>query len=614
MKHWSTAVPDWESRLLAGTSLIPFEPLFPDEAEAALEVFKSLRVVDIPNQPTFGEVAAEWVFDFVRAIFGAYDHVSASRLIREFFLLIAKKNGKSMVAAGIMLTALIRNWRHGAEFLILAPTLEVADNSFLPAAAMVRADPELVVLLKIQDNFRKITHLQTDATLKVVAADKETVSGKKAVGVLVEELWLFGKRPDASKMLLEATGGQTSRKEGFIIYLSTHSDEAPAGVFKQKLELFRDVRDGRVVDNKKLGLLYEFPPAMVESQAFLKPENWRITNPNIGRSVDPVWLADNLADAQRGSAGELAVFLAKFLNVQIGLSLSGDRWTGADFWEAATDVEAVPDLKAIFERCEVVTVGIDGGGLDDLLGLYVLGRERHTRRWLGWGHAWVHEIALKRRKEIASKLEDLKKDGFLDIIPNGSNADVVGVADIVQQIAELGLLPAEDAIGVDPVGVSDIVDELVRRGFVASGYDSEGQMTAGQITAIRQGFTLHNIIKVVERRVAAKTFVHGGQAGMAWCIGNAKVEQRGNAILITKQKSGTAKIDPLMAAFNAAELMNRNPEAAGISIFETAPADEAQSPDDAIDDEILRNPKHPRFTEMRDRWERKHLSAEEVQF
>jgi phage terminase large subunit-like protein len=53
--------------------------------------------------------------------------------------------------------------------------------------------------------------------------------------------------------------------------------------------------------------------------------------------------------------------------------------------------------------------------------------------------------------------------------------------------------------------------------------------------------------------------VHGGQRLMAWCVGNAKVEPRGNAILITKQASGTAKIDPLMAMFDAVSLMALNP-------------------------------------------------------
>ena len=142
MADWSTACPDWAARLRAGQSLIP-PPIFPEQAEQALAIFKELKIVDAPGSPTFGESCAEWVFDLVRCIFGAYDTESGRRLIVEFFVLIPKKNSKSTIAAGIMMTALILNWRQSAEFSVLAPTVEVANNAYAPARDMVQKDEDL---------------------------------------------------------------------------------------------------------------------------------------------------------------------------------------------------------------------------------------------------------------------------------------------------------------------------------------------------------------------------------------------------------------------------------------------------------------------------------------
>jgi phage terminase large subunit-like protein len=545
---WVTACLDWERLLIDGESIIP-PPIFPDQAEQALAIFKQLRVVDLPGKPTFGECADQFVFDFVAAIFGGYDAETGKQMIREYGLLISKKNTKSTIAAGIMVTALILCWREEEEHLILAPTKEVADNSFKPAASMIRADDELMDLFLIQDHVRTITHRLNRNSLKVVAADTDTVSGKKSGKILVDELWLFGKRANAVSMFMEALGGQVSRDEGWVIFLTTQSDDPPAGVFKEKLAYWRDVRDGKIEDRKTLGILYEFPETMIKSKAYLKPENFYITNPNIGRSVSAEWLEDNLRKNESKTDGAFQQFLAKHLNIEIGLNLRSDRWAGADFWLAAA--EPGMTLDSLLERSEVATVGIDGGGLDDLLGLTVTGRERDTGTWLHWSHAWAHEIVLERRKDIAPTLLGFQADGDLTIVKLPGD-DVIEVADIICRIKDLGLLPEKLAVGVDAAGIGDIVDELTTQ---------DRGITPEQIVAISQGWKLNGAIKTTERKIAGGQMVHCGSPLMAWSVSNARVVAVGNAISITKQASGSAKIDPLMSTFDAVSLMALNPAA-----------------------------------------------------
>lgn len=564
---WSTACKDWRERIRRRESLVPCKPIFQSEADAALNVFKSLRVFDIPGRPTFGEICEPWVFDFVGAIFGALNPETGVRLIEEFMLLISKKNFKSTLAAGIMITALIRNFREYGELLILAPTKEVADNSFKPAAGMVRSDPELREFLHVQDNLKQITHLTTQATLKVVSADNETVGGKKAAFVLFDELWIFGKRTEAEAMFGEATGGRATRKEGFVIYLSTHSDAPPAGVFKSKLDIFRNIRDGKVADPTKLGVLYEFPEDMIANDEYLDEKNWYITNPN---NCDVPFIRGQLTDAS--DEGKRRIALAKWLNVEIGMNLRNDRWKGANFWEVSVDETMATIAKKedpfeaflhLVEVSECVTIGVDGGGLDDLFGFSAIGRlpaeyeiefeimgrlvSQKMKPWITWSHAWCHEGVLTERQKIASALEGFRADKDLTIVDN-KLGDIISAVEIIKLVKEANKL---GGVGVDPANIGELKDML-----------DEADITEDNklLFDVPQGFGMMNAIKTCERRLARGMLHHHGGRMMNWCVGNLKIEPTATAIRATKQAAGDYKIDPVMALFDAATVMLKNPE------------------------------------------------------
>jgi phage terminase large subunit-like protein len=540
---WNLACPDWKDRLRTGRSLVPDLPLHAAEGERAVKVFNKLRLADVPGTPELGEAAGDWFRDIVRALFGSLDPVTRERAIRELFLLVPKKNSKTTNGALLMLTALLLNQRPRAPFIMTAPVQDVADLAFSAAAGAIALDPVLTKKLHVREHLKTIIHRETKAELQIMTFDPAVVPGQKVV---------VAKMSKAASAIRQLRGGMMPYPEAFLAFITTQSEEAPAGAFRAELVKARAIRDGKQTGSM-LPVLYEFPPELQKKRdAWRDSANWPMVTPNAGRSISIERLVQDFATAEATGEDELCAWASQHLNVEIGLALRSDAWPGAEFWEqqARDDI----DLKAIMARCEVVDVGIDGGGLDDLLGLSVVGRDRTTREWLCWTRAWAHPSVLERRKSEAARFNDLKEAGDLVIVEKIGD-DVAEVAQIVAWLNDEGLL---DKVGVDPAGIGGVLDAIVEAGVPQE-----------KIIGISQGWKLSGTIKTTERKLAEGTLVHGGQPLMNWCVGNAKVEPKGNAILITKQASGSAKIDPLMATFNAVSLMSLNPAAPQRSVYES---------------------------------------------
>jgi phage terminase large subunit-like protein len=547
---WDTSCRDWEQRLLAGRTLVPDLPLFDPVAQKALRAFKRLRIPDIPGTPTMEEACGEWVYPIIAALFGSYDPETKIRMIQEVFLLVPKGNSKTATFAAVMLVAIILNERPEAEFHFIAPTIAIAKYAFKQANDTINLDPELKKLFHASEHQRTITHLVSGAELLVKAADTDVITGGKPVGTMIDETHVLASKHNAPAIYVELRGALGKRPDGFLLQVTTQSKEQPMGSFASELKMARDVRDGLVKMNM-LPVLYELPQRMAKDDGWRNKKYWPLLNPNMGKSVRMEFLERELTTADRKGAKELSLFASQHLNVEIGLALRNDSWSGAQFWAQRGDPSMT--LDQLFERSEVVVAGIDGGGLDDLLGFAFLGREKRTRKWLHWAHAWCHRSVLDLRKEIAPKLEDLAKLKQLTIVDEVGQ-DVNEVCDYIEWAEDLGLLPEKGALGVDPVGISDIKDELERRQFDVSDQTQ-------RIVGIPQGWQLNGAILTLGRKVSGREFVHGAQDLMAWTIGNAKQIPKGSAVTINKEISGKAKIDPLIATFNTVALMVRNPEA-----------------------------------------------------
>lgn len=550
---WSTALPEWKEALLAGGSLVPHLPLHVARADKALAIFKELRVPDIEGQPRYGDVCAQFVFDLVRAIFGAFDQ-NDQRMIREYFLMIPKKNGKSSISAAIIVTAAILNERPHAELLLIAPTMQIAGISYKQATGIIKCTvmPSGVAL---SDLFTVHAHIRTirilnqaiPSEITIKAADTDVVTGSKASTVLIDETHVFASKSAAKGVFLEIRGALSHpQNKGFLLQITTQSKTPPHGVFKAELDRAREVRDSKL-SLPLLPVLYELPPAKSANHGWRNEALWGCVNPHMGRSVDRGFLADALRAADEDGPEAVALFASQHLNVQIGQSEFAESWPGVAFWEGAA--ESGLTLKAIMDRSEVCVVGIDGGGLDDLMALVIIGRERVTRRWLHWVRAWAHPEVFERRKEISERLRGFITDGDL-VLCKSPDHDAQEMAAICGELDAAGLLPEKHGIGLDAFGVATVVDAL------------EGAGLGGErVVAVPQGYKLQSAVVTLPRRLKDKSFVHGGSPLMGWAVGNAKTELKGSSYVVTKQVAGAAKIDPLMATFNAAMLMFSNPVA-----------------------------------------------------
>ncbi|MDO8683117.1 MAG: terminase large subunit [Armatimonadota bacterium] len=540
---------------MSGRSLVPDLPLFQDEADRALGIFKRLTLFDMPGHPSMGEVGGPWLFPIVAAIFGSFDAKLQQRMIQEFFLLVPKKNSKTPSGALIMVTAMIMNRRPNAEFLLIAPTKQVADRSFEHAAGTIRNDPVLRDIFDITAHIRKITYIDPSASgrgsyLQVKAADTDVIAGIVSTGVLVDETHVFAKKARADQVFREIRGAMGARKDGFLIQISTQSRETPAGQFAAELKMAKAVRDDKLLDadgNKinfpMLPIIYELPRNIEKNDGWKNRAYWPLVNPNLGRSVDEAFLVRELQMAELNGQAALALFASQHFNVEIGLSLQSDSWAGAFYW----DENAEPNLtlEELIRACNVITAGIDGGGLDDLLSCSFLGRVKGSSEWLHWSKTWAHEIVLERRKSEAPTLLDFSAQGDLTIVKD-IKAAFWEVADLISRVDKSGKL---QTIGFDPVGVKLIVEALEAKGIAKE-----------RIVGVSQGWQLQGAIKAAEVKLSSGQLTHAGQPIMRWAVNNAKVEPKGNAITITKQAAGTAKIDPLMGLFDAVSLMSDSPE------------------------------------------------------
>lgn len=544
------ACPDWWDKIQRGETPIPEVPLNAEKAARVLAFFNRLKLPDVPGHPTMREACGPWFIDVLLAFLASEDPETGRRLVWECLVEVPKKNSKSTYTAGLALTALHMEETPNGQMLLIGPSQNISARCFDQARDMVRLDPMLSQTFQVRDHLKTITRLKTGTSLAVKTFDPSIVTGEIPLLTIIDEVHELGKKSRAMQVMQQVRGGGITTTGGGLFMITTQSDEEPKGLWRSEIKKARKIRDGKAGPAPiMLPVLYEFPEDVQKDEDYWRDQsNWAQLLPNMGRSIDMAKLVADYENNGTVTPEAEQIWLSQHLNIEIGLGRHSDTWAGADYWEACADPD-LADLDALLDRCEVAVIGGDIGGAYDLASLNVMGRCRETQARLTWGRSWCVPDVKDKLKEIGPKLDDLAAIGQLRMDPD-IDTHVAEMVEVCLHVNAAELLPKKAAIGLDPWGVAALVDALLESGF-----------SQNQIYGVEQGYKLNGAIKGCERRLINRTLLHGDQEMMAWAVSNAKAEPRGNNTMITKQRAGMSKIDPLIAMFNAAIMMDMNPRA-----------------------------------------------------
>jgi hypothetical protein len=228
---WNLSTPDWQNRIRAGQSLIPDMPLLDKvAAERAVNVFDRLRLPDVTGKPLLKDAAGDWFRDIVRAWLRRRGGAHGPRAVFAGY----EKSSKTSYGAALMLTSLLINERPKAEFLLIAPTQPIAEIAFNQVEGMIAADQRLRRrdMMQVQTHLKKVTWLETGATLQVKSFDPNVLTGVKPAGALMDELHVVSTNANTDRVIGQLRGDLISQPEGFLTFITTQSERPPAGVFR----------------------------------------------------------------------------------------------------------------------------------------------------------------------------------------------------------------------------------------------------------------------------------------------------------------------------------------------------------------------------------------------
>lgn len=512
-------------RIILG--LLRYDP----HAQAADCVFevnaarRAIRFFETQLSHVKGELAKQpfllehWQQAIVANLFG-WKRGDGTRRYREAFIFVPRKNGKTPLAAGIILYCLFRDGEPGAEIYGCASEYKQASLVFEHARGMVRQNPAMKELCKLYEGQAKAIQMIADfSTYRVVSRDAGSAHGFNTHAYVVDELHTL---PDSELIdTLETSTG--ARRQPLAILITTSDYEREDSPCNAKYDYACRVRDGIINDSSFLPVIYG---ASIDDD-WTDPKVWAKANPNLGVSLSYDYLAGMCRKAQ-----ESPRFLNTFLRLHLNIRTQQDvRWLDMHRWDAcAGEPVKLEDYSG--RQC---WAGLDLASTRDLTALVMVFPESDGTLTLVPVFWIPRDRALEREKRDRVPYVTWIREGWI----RGTAGDTMDYAAIRRDINEL---TTEHKITFKEIALDRLFqgDQLGQELSNDDGFN---------VIAHGQGFlSMAAPTKRFEELVLDGSLRHGGNPVLRWHASNVSVELDAAGNMKPSRKKSSEKIDGIVAA------------------------------------------------------------------
>ena len=255
-----------------------------------------------------------WEKAFIQTLFGWVDKKTRLRRFREFFLLVARKNGKSFLSACIMVYMLVADGEAGAQCVSIATKYDQAAIVYKTARKIIEQDADLSAL--VVPIIGGMEFKLTNSTMKALASKSKTLDGLNLHYCSCDEL-----HAQEDRNLYDVTKqGMKARKQPIFGTITT-AGFAREGIYDELYEYALSVAKGTVADAHLLPVLY----TLDDRAEWTDPDAWAKANPGLGTIKSRQQLADDVERAKHDPSC-LPSLLVKDFNVQENASASWLPW------------------------------------------------------------------------------------------------------------------------------------------------------------------------------------------------------------------------------------------------------------------------------------------------